>query len=119
MFIEACKKGRIDIIKDLLKKNNYNWNYGLYYAAEGGHMDIVLLMIEKGANDWNWGLYWAARRGHNDVISLMINASDKKYYYRNIGVVSIKYCVRIQFLRLFFIISGDTIGLLSNHNIQL
>ena len=100
-FIEACRKGHIEIVNLLInssKKYGIDLNYcGSYYhsltgfmhACFSGHVDIVKLMITSSekfgidlnarSKDWEdkgqTGFMWACNMGRTNVVKLMINLS--------------------------------------------
>ncbi|VDM24407.1 unnamed protein product [Toxocara canis] len=58
-FIEACTKGDIESVRELLKEKPDLISYasilcqkysGLHYAAKGGHHDVVRLLLNSGAD---------------------------------------------------------------------
>ena len=78
-FYEACKKGDIKVVHNIINKGYLkvsDWNSGLNGACEGGYIDIVKLIIDKGSymlqkKDWNNGLYYACYGGSEGLAHTM------------------------------------------------
>jgi len=69
---KVAKKGDKDLVDFFIQKGAWNWNWGMFGAAEGGHRDLVEFFIEKGANEWNEGMKYAAIGGQKDLIDFFI-----------------------------------------------
>lgn len=82
---DACLRGDIDAVRNLLKTNNVNVNYQnsgrvspLYCACQNGHINIVKLLLENGASidiEMYGGftpLYVACQNGHIDIVKLLL-----------------------------------------------
>jgi ankyrin repeat protein len=92
---EACQKGDIRTVLDLLKKINVNIpeeSYPYYqpiqHAVSCGHYELVKLLLEQGANRnvvtsmSQTLLHLASHQGHLRIVRLLINQ-----YHLNINVV--------------------------------
>ena len=66
-IFEACKKGDIDEINNLSKRE-VDYNYGLYGACIGKHKNVIDLMISKGANDFMLAYMGACEGGDMEII---------------------------------------------------
>ncbi len=82
-LLEACEKGELNKVKDLLKrgadvhaKDNGD-KTALMYASMSGHTDIVDLLINHGADvhakdrDGSTALILASSNGHPDIVDLL------------------------------------------------
>ncbi|KHN79761.1 Ankyrin repeat domain-containing protein SOWAHC [Toxocara canis] len=85
-FIEACTKGDIESVRELLKEKPDLISYasilcqkysGLHYAAKGGHHDVVRLLLNSGADvnlrtSGYTALHLAAICKHTKVIEVLL-----------------------------------------------
>jgi ankyrin repeat protein len=87
-FLDACSKGDLAAMRDLLANdpnlsrfgNEQGWT-GLHAAAQAGHIGIVRLLLEHGADpntrelgDHTYPLHWAAAHGHIEVVRALLDA---------------------------------------------
>src|SRR5262245_46631445 len=92
VFFDACTKGDVQVLRDLLandprlarvsnpKAPHGNWT-GLHEAAKHGYVDIVRFLLEQGADpnarekgDNTHPLHWAAAQGHLDTVRVLLDA---------------------------------------------
>ena len=91
-FFEACEKGDVGILGDLLAKDptlirtekvnaDYGGWTGLHTAAQGGRVEAVRLLLARGADpnareagDNTYPLHWAAARKNVDVVRELLDA---------------------------------------------
>jgi ankyrin repeat protein len=82
-FINACNRGNIDKVKELLKDPSIQnilpkrqINRALVAASTYGHADIVKLLLQDGRFDpsyeKNWAIEIACENGHEDVVELLL-----------------------------------------------
>lgn len=81
-WINACRSGNIELVRQLIDMGEKWWNHGLRSACAGGHIAIVRLLVAKGANDYEDGLYTACTKrrltqGKLEVMKLMIEKGAK------------------------------------------
>jgi hypothetical protein len=53
--------------------DQYDWDIGLFWSAQGGHIDLMKFFIAKGADQLNSAMYAAAAGGHKDAIDYLIS----------------------------------------------
>ena len=100
-FNNVCENGNIDLVKQMTSNKNYDWDYGLYYAAKGGHMNIIQFLIEKAYKnnsffiDCNWGLSGAAKGGHMNIIDFFIEKGANAW---NWVLYKVVICILFNFL---------------------
>ena len=91
-FFEACEKGDVGILGDLLAKDptlirtekvnaDYGGWTGLHTAAQAGRVEAVRLLLAHGADpnareagDNTYPLHWAAARKNVDVVRALLDA---------------------------------------------
>ena len=77
-MLAAVRRNEKDIVQFFILKGGprwtqYDWNSGLYRAAQGGHVDLMKFFIQKGADELRSSLYAAALGGHKDAIDYLIS----------------------------------------------
>jgi ankyrin repeat protein len=88
LFIDACKNGRLDIVKHLSQTSlalvTIDRNYPAQVAAMNGHLETLKYLIENGAKATggdNYPLKEAAENGHLNVVKYLTeNGADIKIY---------------------------------------
>jgi len=77
-FLDACRNGNINIVKQLLSQvdPSANDNEAIKWAARMGRQDVVKLLlkdsrVDPSAQD-NFAIRWAARMGRKDVVQLLL-----------------------------------------------
>lgn len=86
-LVEASKKGRMDIVKYLIKRGATDISGGFRAAILNGYKDLVDYFIEQAKimgeewddYDWNYGLIHAAIGGHKDLIDYFIKLGATNY----------------------------------------
>jgi ankyrin repeat protein len=91
-FLEACEKGDLGILGDLLAKDptlvrtekvdaDYGGWTGLHTAAQAGRVEVVRLLLARGADpnareagDNTYPLHWAAARKNVDIVRALLDA---------------------------------------------
>jgi len=92
LFFEACAKGDVEVLRELLvsdsslvRAGNPEAHYpgwtGLHTAARGGFVDVVRLLLKHGtdpnareAGDNTYALHWAAAQGHVEIVRALLDA---------------------------------------------
>ena len=76
-FLDACRNGNINIVKQLLSQvdPSANDNEAIKWAARMGRQDVVKLLlkdsrVDPSARD-NYAIRWAAQNGHKEVVELL------------------------------------------------
>lgn len=83
VFMEACRKGNIDIVRLMLDSgaevdpDAYAGSSPLTYAAQSGHTAIVELLLSRGAQlepkgDYESALHIAAEKGYRETVEFLI-----------------------------------------------
>ena len=68
----ASKYNHFPLILRAIELGADNWNWGMFYAAEGGHLHLVEYFIEKGADDWDSGMEGAAQEGYLYLVEYFV-----------------------------------------------
>lgn len=102
-LIKACKKGRLEIVKNLLSEgvnpNGEGKYIPLLYASENGYRAIVELLLEKGANVNSQDKYgdsallWAVNHKHTNVVKLLLDKGADVNIKNKGGTCALEYCV--------------------------
>jgi ankyrin repeat protein len=92
LFVEACAKGDVEVLRGLLANDptlvradrpnaRYRGWTGLHAAAQAGHVDTVRLLFDHGADpnareegDNTYPLHWAAAQGHLETVRALLDA---------------------------------------------
>ncbi|MBQ9419540.1 MAG: ankyrin repeat domain-containing protein [Synergistaceae bacterium] len=77
-LVSAAEKGRIEIVKALIKSGAHlSWE-ALMYASANGHVEVVNFLIKAGADlhaeRVGWALRLAAKNGHIEAVNALIKA---------------------------------------------
>ena len=83
-FREACSKGDLDMVKEMLKYfiiDEFAFQYGFSWACMNGQLEVVKYLLTSPnlkehadihAED-DWGFRWACSEGHLEVVKYLID----------------------------------------------
>lgn len=102
LLYEACEKGELSIIKELIPKDlniRADSDFAIRTAAHNGHLEIVIYLVEKGADFRildDYAVCVAAVNGHLEVVKYLIS---KGANIRAKHDFSIRYCTHFEVLK--------------------
>jgi len=73
----VCKKGRLDLVYNIMIYGKINVEGGLVAACDGGHKEIVELMISLGANNFDGCIERACAFKKIEIVEMMLNHGAK------------------------------------------
>mgnify|MGYP003678592334 CR=1 FL=1 len=71
-FENSCRSGNLKTVKEYIKNEKQDLNYGIVLASINGHMDIVKLLVENGANNFKIGFILSFLAGNFEISDIMI-----------------------------------------------